>query len=153
MGNSAATRRFSIAIFAHHRLQEQEGLAQQQDSRAAQHVHQQAEDPDDQSDWELDDDIVDYAWNSREQLMQQLQEQEQKEVPLPPIPEPSCAAEASLFLAQFQPNKRTPQELKRLLEARANPDIVISTETWGRITPLSKVHSLAKAAHVPIALH
>ena len=48
-----------------------------------------------------------------------------------PIPEPSCADEASLLLAQFRPNRRTPTELKRLLEARANPDIVVTTEIWG----------------------
>ena len=46
-----------VAVFAHHRVQEQQGLAQQQDLRAAQHHHQQAEEaPDDQSDWEIDDD-------------------------------------------------------------------------------------------------
>ena len=81
--------------------------------------------------------------------MQQFEEQQQKEAPLPPIPEPSCAYEASLLLAQFRPNRRTPTELKRLLEARANPDIVVTTEIWGGICPLSKVIGFAKAAHVP----
>ena len=67
-----------VAVFAHLRLQEQEGLAQQQDSRSAQHYHQQAEeDPDDQSDWEVND-----AWKSGEDLMQQLQEQQQNEAPI-----------------------------------------------------------------------
>ena len=73
-------------------------------------------------------------------------------MPLPPIPEPSCADEASLLLAQFRPSRRTPQELKRLLEARANPDIVVTTEIWGGVCPLAKVISFAKAAHVPRTL-
>ena len=60
---------------------------------------------------------------------------------------PSCTY--SLWLVQFRPIKRTPEELKRLLEARANPDIVIPTETWGCICPLEKV-LMAKDEHVPI---
>ena len=65
-----------------------------------------------------------------------------------PIPEPRSADEASLFLAQFRPIKRTPEELKRLLEARADPNIVIRTETYGRICPLEKI-LMARDAHVP----
>ena len=71
------------------------------------------------------------AWKSKDELLQQWAEQQHKELPLPPIPEPSCADEASLLLAQFRPIRRTPEELKRLLEARADPNIVIPTETWG----------------------
>ena len=93
--------------------------------------------------------MVAYAWKSKDELLQQWDEQQHKELPLPPIPEPSCADEASLLLAQFRPSRRTPQELKRLLEARANPDIVVTTEIWGAICPLSKVIGFAKAAHVP----
>ena len=70
--------------------------------------------------------MVAYAWKSKDELLQQWDEQQSKELPLPPIPEPSCADEASLLLAQFRPSRRTPQELKRLLEARANPDIVVT---------------------------
>ena len=84
-----------------------------------------------------------------DELLQQWDEQQNKELPLPPIPEPSCADEASLLLAQFRPSRRTPQELRRLLEARANPDIVVTTEIWGTLCPLSKVIGFAKAAHVP----
>ena len=93
--------------------------------------------------------MVAYAWKSKDELLQQWDEQQSKELPLPPIPEPSCADEASLLLAQFRPSRRTPQELKRLLEARANPDIVVTTEIWGGICPLAKVIGFAKAAHVP----
>ena len=101
---------------------------------------------------EVDDGMVAYAWKSKDELLQQWDEQQQKELPLPPIPEPSCADEASLLLAQFRPSRRTPQELKRLLEARANPDIVVTTEIWGGICPLSKVIGFAKATHVPRTL-
>ena len=73
-------------------------------------------------------------------------------MPSPPIPEPSCADEASLLLAQFRPSRRTPQELKSVLEARANPDIVVATEIWGGVCPLAKVIAFAKAAHVPRTL-
>ena len=101
---------------------------------------------------EVDDGMVAYVWKSKDELLQQWDEQQSKELPLPPIPEPSCADEASLLLAQFRPSRRTPQELKRLLEARANPDIVVTTEIWGRICPLAKVIGFAKAAHVPRTL-
>ena len=105
-----------------------------------------------EDDWEVeevDDGMVAYAWKSKDELLQQWDEQRSKELPLPPIPEPACADEASLRLAQFRPSRRTPQELKRLLEARANPDIVVTTEIWGGICPLAKVIGFAKAAHVP----
>ena len=78
----------------------------------------------------------------------EAQEQEH-EGPLPPIPEPRSADEASLRLAQFNPFKRTPEGLKSLLEARASPDIVIPTETRGFLCPLEKV-LMARDAHVPI---
>ena len=95
-----------------------------------------------EDDWEVeevDDGMVAYAWKSKDELLQQWDEQQSKELPLPPIPEPSCADEASLLLAQFRPSRRKSQELKRLLEARANPDIVVTTEIWGGICPLAKV--------------
>ena len=89
--------------------------------------------------------MVAYAWKSKDELLQQWDEQQNKELPLPPIPAPSCADEAPLLLAQLRASRRTPQELKRLLEARANPDIIVTTEIWG----VSKVMGFAKAAHVP----
>ena len=53
--------------------------------------------------------VVAYAWKSKDELLQQWDEQQSKELPLPPIPEPSCADEASLLLAQFRPSRRTPK--------------------------------------------
>ena len=96
--------------------------------------------------------MVAYAWKSKDELLQQWDEQQSKELPLPPIPEPSCADEASLLLAQFRPFKRTPEELKRLLEARADPNIVIPTEAFGVICPLKKI-TMAREEHVPILFY
>ena len=93
--------------------------------------------------------VVAYAWKSKDELLQQWDEQQSKVLPLPPIPELSCADEASLRLAQFRPIRRTPEDLKRLLEARADPNIVIPTETFGKLCPLEKILD-ARHAHVPI---
>ena len=132
--------------------QQQPNVLVEQQARHAK-SHQAAEElSGSEDDWEVeevDDGMVAYAWKSKDELLQQWDEQQSKELPLPPIPEPSCADEASLLLAQFRPSRRTPQELKRLLEARANPDIVVTTEIWGGICPLAKVIGFAKAAHVP----
>ena len=153
-----------VELFAHRLSQQQAhlqpsvGQQRQQQQPSARHAqsHQASEDlSGSEDDWEVeevDDGMVAYAWKSKDELLQQWDEQQQKELPLPPIPEPSCADEASLLLAQFRPSRRTPQELKRLLEARANPDIVVTTEIWGGICPLAKVIAFAKAAHAPRTL-
>ena len=60
---------------------------------------------------------------------------------------PSCTY--SLWLAQFRPIKRTPEELKRLLEARADPDIVRATDIWGTVCPLGKIF-IVRHEHLPI---
>ena len=70
-----------------------------------------------EDDWEVeevDDGMVAYAWKSKDELLQQWDEQQSKELPSPPIPEPSCADEASLLLAQFRPGRRTPGKPKRI---------------------------------------
>ena len=161
-----------VELFAHRFSQQQAHLQpsvgqQRQQQQPSVLVRQQQPVPEQQArhaseelsgsedDWEVeevDDGLVAYAWKSKDELLQQWDEQQSKELPLPPIPEPSCADEASLLLAQFRPSRRTPQELKRLLEARANPDIVVTTEIWGGICPLAKVIGFAKAAHVPRTL-
>jgi hypothetical protein len=93
-----------------------------------------------------------YHWERFDDRGRPLQEpasQQRSEEALPPIPEPRSADEASLLMAQFRPFRRTPEELKRLLEARADPNIVIPTETWGGLCPLAKI-LMARDAHVPI---
>ena len=98
---------------------QQQPVPEQQARRAE--LHQASEELSGSEDeWEVeevDDGMVAYVWKSKDELLQQWDEQQSKELPLPPIPEPACADEASLRLAQFRPNRRTPQELKRLLEA------------------------------------
>ena len=64
-------------------------------------------------------------------------------------PEPRTPDEASVLLAQFRPVKTTPEDLRRLLEARADPNIVIPTETYGKMSPLEKAF-MALDKHVPI---
>ena len=134
-------------------VRQQQPVPEQQARHAQSHPSEELSSSED--DWEVeevDDGMVAYAWKSKDELLQQWDEQQSKELPLPSILEPSCADEASLLLAQFRPSRRTPQELKRLLEARANPDIVVTTEIWGGICPLAKVIAFAKAAHVPRTL-
>ena len=117
--------------------------------------HPIEDDNDSQSDgWEpgeADDAETVYPWERFDDQGRPLAlaQQQQNDVTLPPISKPSSADEASLLLAQFRPRKRTPEDLKLLLEARANPDIVIPTETWGKIPPLQNI-LIAKSEHVPI---
>ncbi|MEC7493217.1 MAG: hypothetical protein VYB01_10050, partial [Pseudomonadota bacterium] len=135
-------------------VRQQEPVPEQQARRAQ--SHQASEELSGSEDeWEVeevDDGMVAYAWKSKDELLQQWDEQQHKELPLPPVPEPSCADEASLLLAQLRPSRRTPQELKSFLKARANPDIVVTTEISRGICPLSKVIGFAKATHVPRTL-
>ena len=113
------------------------------------------EDNESQSDWEpgeADDADVVYQWerfDARGRPLELPASQQQNVDSLPPIPAPRSPDEASLLLAQFRPIKRTPEELKRLLEGRADPNIVIPTETYGTLCPLEKI-LMARDAHVPI---
>ena len=93
-----------------------------------------------------------YQWerfDDRGRPLELRASQQQNEEALPPIPEPRSPDEASLLLAQFRPIKRTPEELRRLLEGRADPNIVIPTETYGTLCPLEKI-LMARDEHVPI---
>ena len=139
-----------VEIFAQRQEKEQRSAQLQPPQPMAHHSTEELSGSED--DWEVeevDDGMVAYAWKSKDELLQQWDEQQHKELPLPPIPEPSCADEASLLLAQFRPIRRTPEDLKRLLEARADPNIVIPTETFGTLCPLEKILD-ARHAHVPI---
>ena len=113
------------------------------------------EDSESQSEWEpgeADDSDTLYAWerfDDRGRSLELPASQQQNVDALPPIPEPRSPDEASLLLAQFRPIKRTPDDLKRLLEGRADPNIMIPTETYGTLCPLEKI-LMARDAHVPI---
>ena len=134
--------------------QRQRQPQQQPQRMSAAQQHPIEDDSDSQSDgWEpgeADDADTVYPWERFDDRGRPLPEpQQQADASLPPIPEPRSADEASLLLAQFRPFKRTPEELKRLLEARADPNIVIPTEAFGGICPLKKI-PMARNEHVPI---
>ena len=139
-----------VELFAHRRDKAQRAAEEEERDSDSDNSHMDFEAYEELDD--EDDGVVDYAWKSRDELLKQWQEQQEKKPPLPPLPEPSCADEASLLLAQCSP-ARTPQEVKRLLEARANPDIVVATETWGSKPPLYKFINLGKTGYVPTILY
>ena len=140
----------------HQQQQPSVGLQQQHRQQTSSYRHPTIEeDSESQSEWEpgeADDADVVYMWerfDERGRSLEQPVAQQLNEGPLPPIPEPRSADEASLLLAQFRPIKRTPEDLKRLLNGRADPNIMIPTETYGSLCPLEKILT-ARDAHVPI---
>ena len=104
-------------------------------------------DDDSPSDWEVgdaDDDDVDYVLDQRERWRRQ---QQQDSPPVLALPEPASADEASAILGGlFRASQRTPQELRRLLEARADPNIVVAHDS---ICPLDNIITFARGIHVP----
>ena len=113
-------------------------------------MHLDADDSSDtQSEWEIggaDDDDVEYVWDAREAWRRQ----QQALPPVPALPVPTSADEASAMLARFRPIRSTPEDLRRLLEARADPDIMVGI---GSICPLDNVMTFARTVHVPIIIH
>ena len=155
-----------VELLAHRTFEAQAQQHQQQPSVGLQQQEQRQQmsayrlpaieaDSESQSEWEpgeADDADVVYQWerfDDRGRPLELRASQQQNEEALPPIPEPRSPDEASLLLAQFRPIKRTPDDLKRLLEGRADPNIMIPTETYGSLCPLEKI-LMARDAHVPI---
>ena len=93
---------------------------------------------------ETNEDEVEDAWEETDVLHQQHL---QSTPPADSLPEPTNAEEASTMLAKFLPNLSTPEHLRVLLEARADPNIV-----RGLGSPLDVVTTLAKREHVPSIL-
>ena len=111
--------------------------------------HEADDSSDTQSEWEVggaDDDDVEYVWDQR----QAWRRQQQAMPPVPAMPVPTCAVEASALLARFRPLRSTPEDLRRLLEARADPDIMVGI---GSICPLDNVMTFARTVHVLIIIH
>ena len=104
-------------------------------------MQQEADDSSDtQSDWEVGG--ADDVWDQREAWRRQ-----QQALPsVPALPVPPSADEASALLARFRPIRSTPEDLRRLLEARADPDIMVGI---GSICPLDNVMTFARTVHVP----
>ena len=95
---------------------------------------------------DADDDDVEYVWDQRETWRRQ----QQALPPVPAMPVPTCADEASALLARFRPIRRTPEDLRRLLEAGADPNIIVGV---GSICPLDNVMTFARTVHVHIIFH
>ena len=54
------------------------------------------------------------------------------------------------MLAKFRPIRSTPEDLQRLLEARADPNMTVGE---GNISPMENIMTFAREIHVPIRLH
>ena len=80
-----------------------------------------------------------------------LPEQQQQPVaPSVPQPEPKNPDEATAMLAKFRPIRSTPEDLQRLLEARADPNMTVGE---GNISPMENIMTFAREIHVPIRFH
>ena len=108
---------------------------------------------DSQSDWEIgepDDADVVYAWEKFDDRGRPLPEQQQPVAPSVPQPEPRNPDEATAMLAKFRPIRSTPEDLQRLLEARADPNMTVGE---GNISPMENIMTFAREIHVPIRYH
>ena len=67
--------------------------------------------------------------------------------PLPrlSVPDPKDAVEATALLSKFRPVRHTVEDLKKLLDARADPNVIVHD---GDIHPLMKVMTFADKDHV-----
>ncbi len=61
-------------------------------------------------------------------------------LPLLPLPDPKDAVEATALLSKFRPVRNTVEDLKKLLDARADPNVIVHD---GDIHPLMKVMTFA----------
>ena len=169
----SAVRRAALVAEAHRlqQLAEREvhvsiaarGLAQQQREQhpiARQQHHQPSVDrhpvedgsgSDSQSDWEIgeaDDADVVYAWERFDDRGRSLDQ-----TPVAPsvtLPDPKNPDEATAMLAKFRPIRSTPEDLQRLLEARADPNMTVGE---GSISPMENIMTFAREIHVPIIFH
>ena len=66
-------------------------------------------------------------------------------LPVPAQPEPTIAEQATAMLVRVVFSSSTPEALKRLLDARADPNTMVGI---GNICPLEKVLNFARKAHV-----
>ena len=125
----------------------------QQLSNALQHPIEDCSD-DSQSDWEIgerDDADVVYAWERFDDRGRPLPEQQQQPVATSVSqPEPKTPDEATAMLSKFRAIRSTPEDLQRLLEARADPNMTVGE---GNISPMENIMTFAREIHVPIRFH
>ena len=67
-----------------------------------------------------------------------------------PLPEPKNPDEATAMVCKFRPIRSTPEDLPRLLEARADPNMTVGE---GSISPMENIMTFAREIHVPIRFH
>ena len=107
---------------------------------------------DSQSDWEIgerDDADVVYAWERFDDRGRPLPEHQQQQQPVASSvsqPEPKTPDEATAMLAKFRAIRSTPEDLQRLLEARADPNMTVGE---GNISPMENIMTFAREIHVP----
>ena len=115
--------------------------------------HPIEDDSDSQSDWEpgeADDADVVYAWERFDDRGRPLPEQQQPVASSVSQPEPKTPDEATAMLAEFRALRKTPEDLQRLLEAKADPNMTVGE---GNISPMENIMTFAREIHVPIRFH
>ena len=63
-----------------------------------------------------------------------------------PQPDPRTPDEATAMLAEFRAIRRTPEDLQRLLDARADPNMTVGE---GNMSPMENIMTFAREMHVP----
>ena len=66
--------------------------------------------------------------------------------PSVPLPEPKNPHGATAMLAKFRPIRSTPEDLQRLLEAKADQNMTVGE---GSISPMENIMTFAREVHVP----
>ena len=92
-------------------------------------------------------DVV-YAWERFDDRGRSLDQT--PVAPSVPLLEPKNPDEATAMLAKFRPIRSTPEDLQRLLEARADPNMTVDE---GSISPMANIMTFAREIHVPIRFH
>ena len=129
--------------------QQEQAVEQRQQQPYLQRQHPVEYDSDSQSDWEpgeADDADVVYAWERFDDRGRPLPEQQQPVASSASQPDPRTPDEATAMLAEFRAIRRTPEDLQRLLDARADPNMTVGE---GNISPMENIMTFAREMHVP----
>ncbi len=106
---------------------------------------------DSRSDWEVgdaDDADVVYAWERFDDRGRSLDQT--PAAPSVTLPDPKNPDEATAMLCKFRPTRSTPEDLQRLLEAKADPNMTVGE---GSISPMENIMTFAREVHVPMIFH
>ena len=89
-------------------------------------------------------DVV-YAWERFDDRGRSLDQTPVE--PSLPLPEPRNPDEATAMLTKFRPIRSTPEDLQRLLEARADPNMTVGEGS------MENIMTFAREIHVPMIFH